>query len=133
MESSNNNSIRQRNNQKLDDTLEPLENETITLSRSEYERLKSLESSANQYQGFKRTIIWLAIVLFAISLYIVIKTSDSGAQSSSLPYAAYYENDLERVRKEVDSNIGDDNPYRIRKNYRPGRLYHRGGNYGRKS
>lgn len=133
MEPSHNNTIRQRNHQNLDIPLDPPENETITLSRSEYERLKSFESSASQFQGIKGTLIWLAMILFAISLYIVIKTSDSGLHSSSLPHAAYYGNDLERVRKEMDSNTGSENPYRVRKNYRPGRLYHRGGTYGKKS
>lgn len=109
-------------------------NDTVILTRNEYEQLKSLKSTASKYKLLKNLIIWFSFFVFIISLILIIRNKIYYNEINGISLDQYYENDIDRVRKEIDSNIGDDDLkfVKLRNNFRPGRLYHRGGNYGRK-
>lgn len=107
--------------------------DVVTLTRSEYEELKKSESKAKQFKAFKLIILWTIVIIFGISIYVAITNKIIENNEKGIKLDSYFENDLKRVQGEIDSSLKSDllvSP-KVRNNYRPGRLYHRGGKYGR--
>lgn len=120
--------IRKRRNKVKED-----QNDTVILTKEEYEQLTSLKSTATKYELLKTLIIWFLFLVFMISLILIIRNEIYYNEINGVSLDQYYENDIDRVRKEINSNIGNEDLkfVKFRNNFRPGRLYHRGGSYGR--
>lgn len=96
-------------------------NEYVTLTKEEFELLKASENKARQWDKFRVAIIWTLVTVFVITLIITIKITTKENQINGVKFDTYYENEFDRARKES-----------LKSNKRPGRLYHRGGSYGKK-
>ncbi|KAG0681799.1 hypothetical protein C6P40_004294 [Pichia californica] len=110
-------------------------NDTVVLTRQEYEKLKLLESTAQKYDFLKKIVIWGVFILFIIAITMVIQNKITENEARGIKMDSYYNNDIDRARKEVETNIGNKDLKfsKFRNNFRVGRLYHRGGNYGQKA
>lgn len=99
-----------------------LESETdlVTLTRVEYESLKSFERKLLHWEKIKLAIIWIVVIIFVMAMIKSINTTTLENQTNNVKFDAYYENEFERARKQA-----------LNSNKRPGRIYHRGGSYGR--
>ena len=94
-----------------------IDNDNVTLSREEYNKLKK---SANNGNKLWYLFITVLIVLVLGSFYAIVG-------ENSVETTGYYERDIKLIEKE-DISKGNG---KLRNNYRPGRKYHRGGNYGK--
>lgn len=94
--------------------------ETVTLSKAEFQRLQKADRTANQIQNVKSILLWACIVVFVSMLAITIKTTIHERKISGIQSDAYYGAELQRAKLDMQGN-----PQK-----RPGRLYHRGGRYG---
>lgn len=108
-------------------------NGTVVLTKDEYLRLKSKESTLEKYQIVKQIGLVLLCFVFFIALAASIRMRLIEIDKNDEKLDMYYENDLKRVTDEIASGMDDEKLKfgRFRDNYRPGRVYHRGGNYGR--
>lgn len=105
---------------------------TVTLSKSEYHRLKALESSVERYESFKRILLWVVVIIFIVIFLLSLSTVMQDAADKSHNYSTdpikIYEDELSHLKTSVNKPQSQN---AFKKNRRPGRLYHRGGNYGR--
>lgn len=107
------------------------ESDTVTIPRTEYKRLKSVE---NKMEKLQLIIIWTLFVIFLIIIYFSISNSIRYNEKLGIKLDSYYENELSRVKAEAKHPLTENENFgKIRNNKRPGRIYHRGGNYGGRS
>lgn len=110
----------------------------ITLSKSEYDRLTALEASAKRYDYIKKGLVWLIVgvcfIVFLLSLVTVMQDSTGRDTKQNVDPIKYYGSELLHLKQGAlaSQDKTNESPVSFRKNRRPGRLYHRGGNYGRK-
>jgi hypothetical protein len=104
----------------------------ITISKEEYDQLRLNASKAKQFESLKKISIWILFFIFFTCIYIAVMNKISENNDNNVQLDIYYDNELKRTQKEIDSHINNEDLKfgKIRKNYRPGRIYHRGGNYG---
>lgn len=112
--------------------------DTITLSKSEYDRLTAFEHLAKRHDSFKKVLLWLLVgvcfIVFMLSLVTVMQDSTGKDIKQNVDPIKHYKSKLSHLKQEalasqdkLDESLGA-----FVKKRRPGRLYHRGGNYGRK-
>lgn len=112
--------------------------DTITLPKSEYDRLTAFEDSAKSYDSLKKVLLWLLVgvcfIVFMLSLVTVMKDPTCKDIKENVDPIKHYESELSHLKQEALASQDklNESPGAFMKYRRPGRLYHRGGNYGRK-
>lgn len=117
-----------RNRFQTSDIVHNPESDTVTIPRNEYNRLKSLEGKLQKAQTI---IIWILFLGFMTLIYLSISYNINQNEKLGIKLDSYYKNELNRVKMEVENPMTEEeNLGKLRNNKRPGRIYHRGGNYG---
>lgn len=100
------------------------DSETITISRAEYEVLMANQRRpANDGIDSYGTVIAVIILILLFTSVYVLSTLN---KDETVAAVQYWDRELERAAAATMPVVG-----RIRNNNRQGRIYHRGGNYGR--